>query len=115
MTRYNGFITADTLVGIAIVAMVTGLLLLCVKHERAGEVALADSRSAIHLAEHAMLNLQHHQPLPTLHEAKLQVRPTTDGTAPAGFAWVKIDATLHGHRQSLVGIVPTESLSERVK
>jgi hypothetical protein len=101
----------DVVFGIIIVAIVTTVLLGTVHHERTAEAAFADSRSALHLAEHAMLNLQHHQPLPTVSgEMSLKVQPTGDGVAPAGFAWAKIQATVHGHQRSLLGVVPTQSL-----
>ena len=111
MKKPTAFMATDMLFGIIIVAILTGVLLGSVHHERSAEAALADSRSAIHLAEHALLNLQHHQPLPSLtSEMQLKLQPSPDGTAPAGFTWAKIQATVHGHTKSLLGIVPTTSL-----
>jgi hypothetical protein len=111
MRNRQGFMAVDMIFGIIIVAIITAVLLGTVRHERNAEAALADSRGAMHLAEHAMLNLQHNQPLPIVSsEMQLKVQPAGDGVAPAGFGWAKIEATVHGHHRSLLGIVPTQSL-----
>jgi hypothetical protein len=87
------------------------VLLGSARHERSAEIALADSRSAIHLAEHALLNLQHHQPPPVVtDDLHLSIQPAGGGVAPAGFAWVKVEATVHGHHEVLLGVVPSLSL-----
>jgi len=101
----------DMLVGIFIVAAVTVVFVTTLRHERLAETALADSRSAVHLAEHALLNLQHGQPLPDTPDGmSLSIHPAPTGVAPAGFIWAQVDATVHGHHQSLLGVVPVAAL-----
>jgi hypothetical protein len=45
----------------------------------------------------------------------LTIHPAASGTAPAGFIWAKVDATVHGHRQSLLGVVPIGSIPSETK
>jgi hypothetical protein len=111
MRNRNAYMTADMIFGILIVGIVTAVLLGSVRHERSAEIALADSRSALHLAEHALLNLQHHQPMPSVTgDMHLAIESVPDGTAPARFQWTKIIATVHGHRRALLGVVPAQSV-----
>jgi hypothetical protein len=106
----------DMLFGIIIVGGVTVTLLATVRHEQSAERTLSDSRSAMHLAEHALLNLQHGQPMPaSTTEAHLSIHAAPGGAAPAGFTWAKVDAAVHGHRQSLLGVVPTAAIPSRAK
>jgi hypothetical protein len=78
-----------------------------VYRQRSAEAGLADSRAAVHLAEHALLNLQHGQPIPaTDHSMQLSISPVAGGDVPAGFKWARVQASVHGHERSLIGIVP---------
>jgi hypothetical protein len=112
----RAFMAIDTLFGIIIVGGITMSLIATVRHEQSAERALADSRSALHLAEHALINLQHGQPLPaTTIDEHLTIHPANNGTAPAGFIWAKVDAAVNGHRQSLLGVVPIAAVPSGVK
>jgi hypothetical protein len=101
------FMALDMLLGIIIVTSVTLGLVSTVHRERTVESSLADSRSALHLAEHTLLNLQHGQPVPA---GAVDIHPASGGIAPAGFLWAKVDANVHGHHQSLLGVIPIYSL-----
>jgi type II secretory pathway pseudopilin PulG len=104
---HRAFFLLDTLFGLIIVSAVTVTLVATVRHERAAEIKLRDSTSALHLAEHALLNLQHAQPMPaTEGDTHLSIRPATGGIAPAGYTWAKVDATVHGHQRELIGLIP---------
>jgi hypothetical protein len=106
----------DMLFGIIIIGGIAIALAATVRRERSAEEAMADSRSALHLAEHALLNLQHGQPMPAPAPAQhLTIHRSVDGTAPAGFIWAKVDASVNGHRQSLLGVVPAESIAPGTK
>jgi hypothetical protein len=107
----KAFLVADAVIALFVVATATVALLATVRHEHSAELNLADSRSALHLAEHALLNLQQGQPMPVVTgESQLKIQPTPDGTAPAGYVWAKVEAVVHGHHRSLFGIVPAGSL-----
>ena len=107
---HRGYFFIDSLIGLCIVSTVTVALLSTVRHEQHAERRLGASRDALHLAEHALLNLQHHQPLPPVTRAsRISLQPTATGTAPAGYLWVNIEAAVDAERQSLIGIVPADS------
>ena len=109
--RRRAYMAVDMLLGIVIVVGVSVMLMGAVHRERSAETQLAASRGALHLAEHALLNLQHGQSLPiTSADQKLTVHPALDGKPPAGFIWAKVDATVGGHTRSLFGVVPVSSL-----
>jgi hypothetical protein len=110
----RAFLAIDAVFGLTIIAAVTVVLIGTVNHERSAELRLSDSRSALHLAEHALLNLQHGQPLPPVSgDTHLAIHPANGGSAPAGYVWATVDATVHGHHRSLTGVVPLGYLSDR--
>ncbi len=101
----------DVLMALAIVSALAITLSAVVYRQRAAEAGLNDSRSAVYLAEHALLNLQHDQPLPALNrDTTLKIIPVINGEAPAGFVWVDARAAVHGHERSLLGIVPASAI-----
>ena len=114
--RRRAFMAVDMLFGIVIVMGLTVTLAGILHRERSAENALADSRAAVHLAEHALLNLQHGQlaPQPGTDE-RLSIQPATSGRAPPGFAWTKVDAMVRGQHRSLLGVVPASSLPQLEK
>jgi hypothetical protein len=108
--RYRGvnqsaFVAVDVVIALSIVVGLAVSLAAVVHHLRVAEASLADSRAAVHLAEHALLNLQHDQPLPATG-TQLKVLPVAGGDVPVGFRWEQVRATVRGHEQSLIGIVP---------
>lgn len=112
--RHRAFFLIDTVMGLAIIASVAILLIASVRHEQSAELKLTASRSAIHLAEHALLNLQHGQPMPAVTgDTHLTIHRATGGTAPAGYVWVTVDATVRGHHRSLVGVVPAGEIPSK--
>ena len=109
--NHRGFLVLDALLGLALIATASLVLLGTIKHERAAELRLTDSRSAVHLAEHALMNLQHGQPVPALSpDTQLTIRSATGGSAPAGYVWVKVEAAVHGQHRQLFGVIPAGSL-----
>jgi hypothetical protein len=107
----RGFMSADMLFGIIIVMSVTITLLVTIRHVHVVEQGLSDSRGALHLAEHALLNLQHSQRLPAVTTGQtLTIHRVSSGSAAAGFAWAKVDAVVRGHAQSLLGVVPVSAI-----
>jgi hypothetical protein len=115
-TNPRAFVAIDMLFGIIIIGGITIALAATVRHERSAEDAMAESRSALHLAEHALLNLQHGQRIPSLTlDEHLTIHPVNDGSAPPGFIWAKVNATVHGHQQSILGVVPTGLIAPEAK
>jgi type II secretory pathway pseudopilin PulG len=103
----RAFILADVAIGMAVVGVIAAVLAGAVGRTRAAEQRLADDRAAVRLAEHALLNLQHHQTAPTAPDgASINVRRATD---PTGGAWAAVDVDLHGRRATLFGMLPEEA------
>jgi uncharacterized membrane protein YdjX (TVP38/TMEM64 family) len=108
----RGFLFADAMVGLAIVAMLATLLAVAVNRQQVGRQRLADTRSAQRLAEFVLLSLQHGQPVPPAPDnAKIQIRPAIGGVAPAGFAWTMVQTQVHNQSASLIGLAPTRGPS----
>ena len=103
--------TAEVISAIAIVGALAVLLASAVGRERAAAAHLADSRSAARLAERAVLALQLHQHLEQVGGAVHVTRlvNTDAATAPAGFAWVKLQASVGGRNADLTALVPADS------
>jgi hypothetical protein len=101
----------DVAVGLAILGMIAAVLASAVGRERTAELRLADDRAAARVAEHALLDLQHHQPLPQLPpEVNVAVHPLDDGKdVPAGFTWATVEAAVRGRHASLIGVVPVDA------
>jgi hypothetical protein len=110
-TRYRGFMAFDMIFGLIIIGAVAVMLAGVNYRALSADAGLSLSRQATHLAEHAIFNLQHHQPLPvTAGDIHLTVRSLTTGTAPMGFIWAKVDASVSGRHEFLIGIVPAGSI-----
>jgi hypothetical protein len=108
--RRTGFIMTDLVIGLGLVTIVGLLLAGAVGRSGATEQRLADQRAAVRVAEHAMLNLQRHQPLPQLGgDVRIATRAVDGADAPAGFSWTAVDATVRGRRATLVGLVPADT------
>jgi hypothetical protein len=111
-TNHRGFMATDMIFGMIILSAVAIALAATSARVRSADTSLAETRRAVHLAEHALLNLQHGQPMPvTAGDVHLTIQPLSSGSAPSGFVWAKVDATVHGHRQSLIGVIPAGSIS----
>jgi hypothetical protein len=103
----RAFVAIDALIALGIVAGLAIMLAAAVRQHRTAAIGLADARSAVHLAEHAMLNLQHHQKIPVIgRDSRLQILPVTGGDVPPGYQWAEVRATVAGHERSLIGIIP---------
>jgi hypothetical protein len=103
----------DVAVGLSILGLLAAVLASAVGRERTAELRLADDRAAARVAEHAMLNLQHRQPLaqvPT--DVRVSVRKLDDSKdVSPGFVWAQVDATVRGRHSSLVGLAPVDAIN----
>src|ERR1700722_18090456 len=107
----QGFLFADAMVGLSIIAMLATLLAVAVNRQQMARQRLADSRSARRLAEYVLLSLQHGQPIPPATDAKIEIHPATGGVAPAGFAWTIVQTDVHNQIASLIGLTPAKEPS----
>jgi len=110
----RGYFLFDVLTGLAILLVMTSLLAVALKRHYAASEKLADSRSAVRLAERTLLAMQHHQPAP-LELAKIEITPRNDQPAPQGFAWAHVQVSLANSKAELIGIVPSDTLAKEGK
>ena len=100
----------DLVIGLGLVTVVGLLLSGAVGRAHATEQRMADQRAAARVAERAMLDLQHRQPVPSLgDDVRIIVRPVASDGATAGFRWTAIDATVRGRHATLIGLVATDA------
>jgi type II secretory pathway pseudopilin PulG len=107
--KRTGILTAETIVAIALVAILLVLLASGIGRQRLASDKLATSRDAVNLAEQTLTALQTGQPAPkALADAKVQVA-IVPAAAREGTKWVKVDVQLNGRSTSLLGIVPADA------
>jgi hypothetical protein len=107
----RGFMLGDFVMGLGLVAVLSVILASSIGRKQATEDRLSDLRAAQRVAEHALLNLQHGQPLPTLSgDVQIAVRSAVGGEAPAGYTWAAVDVTLRNRRATLVGLLPSAAM-----
>ena len=108
----RGFLFADALFGLSIIAMLASLLAVAINRQQMARQRLTDSRSAQRLAEYVLLSLQHGQPIPPISDnAKIEIHPAIGGVAPAGFAWTVVQTNIHNQIASLIGLTPAKEPS----
>lgn len=102
----RGFVLADVIGGIALLAAVASLLAVSVHRYHAASDRLADSRDAMRLAEDALARLQTNQPPPAdAAEQSVSVK-SLDAAAPSNHRWVEVTAKVHRRVATLTGLVP---------
>jgi type II secretory pathway pseudopilin PulG len=110
-SKRRGFFLADVLFALGIVGVLTVVLASAMRQEMSASKKSSDSRAAGRLAEHAMLDLQHGQPMPmNTDDVHIAVRPASGGQAPAGYSWAVVETRVNGHGATLFGLVPAGSL-----
>lgn len=114
--RRKGFIFADALIGLAIVAVLaTVLAVLAHRHAKASRL-LAQTRAATRLCENVAAYLQAGKmvPLPT-DGALVRVAPLPHPGPTPGTAWAEISTSVDGGRATLIACVPRTSLSSTTR
>jgi type II secretory pathway pseudopilin PulG len=125
----NGYIAADAIMAMAIVAILLTVLTVAVSRQRRGSERLADSRAAVRLAEETITALQTGAAPPTPPSGvTVQVRPlatqpaTTQSAAtqpalqaPSGSTWVEVLVTYNGRSGNLAGIVRADAAKGAIK
>lgn len=98
----------DALFAIGIIAILTVALTQSVTQQRRAQERLAASRSAVRLAEQALVALQAGQPAPAPPQGTtLEVRPAPEArAAPAGWRWVTVHVRHAGRIGELTGLAP---------
>jgi len=108
--RRNGWIFLEVLVATNVVGILAVVLATAVGAHQKAINHLADTRAASRLAESAILSMQSGQsPLPRGEDQSVAIHPISQATYFSGMSWVEIDASFHGRRAALIGLVPTGS------
>jgi type II secretory pathway pseudopilin PulG len=105
--RRRAFFTIDALIGLLIVAVLAAALGVALARQRRALTRFEDARSAIHLAERTLIELQNRRTL-TRGRAEVAVRNLDDTAAPDGYAWIEITASVGGRDAVILGLVPRE-------
>lgn len=106
----HGIIFADTVLGIALLAVALSVLMVAITRERGAGQRLADARQAVRTAEAVLANMQSHLPVPRLEQdVQVILRDTPGGATLAGHRWVEVVASVRGQTRSLVGLVPVDA------
>lgn len=105
--RRRGIFTLDAAMGLAIIAILGGILTTAlVQHSKIID-RFADQRSATRAAEAALLQLQTGES----PDPPLEIHPF-DTPAPPGEVWVRVRATSGGRQVELIGLVPAAAQPE---
>jgi type II secretory pathway pseudopilin PulG len=115
----SGYVAADAIMALAIVAILLTVLAVAVARQRRGSERLADSRAAVRLAEETITAMQTGATLPQAPDGMtVHVRPlqTEHGLrVPGGCAWVDVQVSYNGRSSSLSGLVRADAAKEAIK
>ena len=114
--RRRGFLLQDSLIGLVMVLALTMSFAVTVTQHVKGTVQLADRRTAVRLADNALLTLQS-RPL-TGVEIRRPNAPLTFtsllSSPSSAYTWVQVTAQHHQAHATLTGLVPTSHLPQEV-
>lgn len=103
----RGFMLADAIIGMAVLATVMVVLAIGLSREHRSSETLSQSRRAVRAAEAALADLQAGRAMPAEFDgAALRIQGAENAAAPAGFRWVEVRATIGGRQAALAGLVP---------
>ena len=113
-SRHRAFFAADTIIGIAVVAVLLATLSASMLRQQRAMDRLAESRQRVRLAEQTLTALQTSTSLPKPPEnVTVTVTPLDSPAAGAGCTWVRVSVTRGARTQVLVGLAPQRSLEKR--
>ena len=112
----RGFVMADVVLGMAILAVLAAAFFVSVHKQRRGAERLADMRGAAWDAEYALAAMQSGgKPSEDVQVERLAEADGAAGAAnvvPDGYAWVRVSAQRNGRAASLIGLVPRDAVAE---
>ena len=107
--RRYGFLMAEVIVGIGLMALVMTLLAVgAARHFRASQ-RLSDSRAAALLAEQTLTALQSGGVMPADNKAKVVVKRLDVSSNARGLIWATVDAQVNGRTASLTGLIRADA------
>ena len=108
----DGFIILDAVFGLTIIGILTVAMATATGRQRSASLRLADSRSAVRIAEAALLDMQsNRQPGEKPVDCSIVISPAAGAQeAVKGFQWVKVNVVYRGRSASLIGLVPESNM-----
>jgi type II secretory pathway pseudopilin PulG len=114
--KRHAFLLVDVITGLVLLAALGTALVIAQSARSHAARKLADTRTAIRLAERSLIELQSGRSIPAdTPNARVEVRPLTSETGIAGKKWIQVRTTLHGQSASLCGLVPTQAVPTEVR
>ena len=108
-TRPRGFIVAETIGGLLLIAVIGSLLVVAASRQHRVAARLAADRAAARQAESVLLDLAAgHAPTSRPTNATVRVMPTV---APSGFVWVEVSVASDRREVRLVGLAATGTVT----
>lgn len=112
----KGIITADALMGMALLSIATVILISATSKTNRATSALSDARRAARVAEAVLCDLQAGIAPPTEdRETKISIERCDGGAPVSGHHWVQVVVTARGQQRLLVGLVPDSSAAGGTK
>lgn len=102
--RSNGFLLADTIIGLVLISAIAMVLAVSSYKYHAATIRLRADREATDAATQGLIALQTNRALPTLDDITFKTEPRSDD-------WVALTATCRGRSVTLLGLVPKERKS----
>ena len=113
----GGYLILDVTIGLAILAIMLGMLVSTLGQQRRASRHLADTRAAVRLAERTLASWQTGAALtPTRPTEGLSRWRLLDDPAPVDtHRWVEVTAEVRGRTARLVGLVPAEAFTDETR
>jgi crotonobetainyl-CoA:carnitine CoA-transferase CaiB-like acyl-CoA transferase len=113
MRRRRGYFVADVVTGLAMVSILATALLMAMNRQSRAEQKLADSRTAVRLAEQALAELQAGaQPPGRDADTRITIRRIDGAAEAADQVWVEVSVIYRDRPAKLVGLAPRKALGE---
>jgi type II secretory pathway pseudopilin PulG len=114
--RSHGFLLVDVITALVLLAALGTAMVVAQSARSHAARKLADTRTAIRLAERSLSELQSGRSIPTdMPDAHVEVRRLTGDPGIPGQKWVQVRITLNGQSAVLSGLVPTQAAPTEVR
>jgi type II secretory pathway pseudopilin PulG len=100
----RGFFGVEATLALVIMGILATLLITTAMQQQKALNALKARRDAARRADHAILTLRNSG---EIHDSAVKIRRLSTEVHTPGHAWVEVTATVSGHSESLIGMIPT--------
>ncbi len=114
MRRRRGFLLIDAVTALVVVGILGVALAMTLHHHHRAERALSDGRTALRLAERALVMMQYEQTRPrSTEQTIISVRPIPDAPAVEDDVWVTVTVEYADRRAEVIGLAPIDVMLQR--